>query len=266
MDVQIYGDIKNSVKKLLNIDLTYYKDEQMKRRLDSWLVRSGNPTWTEYLKRLSNDNQELSKFRDYLTINVSEFFRDIERWQSLREQVIPLLLKDSAHHHPSTSGLRIWSAGCSIGDEAYTLAILLDEVAPRLNHFILASDIDRGALAKAKARGPYSQDDIRNISPAQRSTYFDVEGTKFFIKEKIAQRITFKEQNLMLDPFENNFDLIVCRNVIIYFTNEAKSLLYPKFQAALRPGGILFLGGTEIIPRPTDIGLRNQGVSFYLKV
>jgi chemotaxis protein methyltransferase CheR len=266
MDVQVYGDIKTSVKKLLNIDLVYYKDEQMKRRLDSWLVRSGVPTWTDYLKHIAIDNQELSRFRDYLTINVSEFFRDIERWQSLRQQIIPQLLKDSAHLHASTTGLRIWSAGCSIGDEAYTLAIMMDEIAPRLNHFILASDIDRGALQKAKARGPYTADDIRNISPAQRNTYFDVDGSRFYVKEKIAQRITFREQNLMTDSFENNFDLIVCRNVIIYFTNEAKSLLYPKFQAALRPGGVLFLGGTEIIPRPTDIGLRNQGVSFYIKV
>lgn len=265
MDLDTYTQVKTSIKKLLNIDLTYYKDEQMRRRLDAWLVRSGDPSWTNYFGRLSADGKELSRLRDYLTINVSEFFRDAERWEYLRRDVFPGLKKDAFRLHPTSGGLRVWSAGCSIGPEAYTLAILLAEECPNQRHYLLATDIDRGALKKATARGPYSADEIRNISPAQRSAYFDVDGQQFYVKEKLAKQITFREQNLMMDRFEDNFDLIVCRNVVIYFTNDAKTILYEKFQKALRLGGVLFLGGTEIISHSIDVGLQSRGISFYEK-
>jgi chemotaxis protein methyltransferase CheR len=147
LEAEQYGIIKTSIKRLLNIDLTYYKDEQMRRRLDSWLIRSGAQNWDVYLHRLSSDSVELRKFRDYLTINVSEFFRDPERWQALRTQVLPDLLKEALRTNPPRGGLRIWSAGCSIGPEPYTLAILLDEIAPGRDHTIVATDLDQGALA-----------------------------------------------------------------------------------------------------------------------
>jgi chemotaxis protein methyltransferase CheR len=265
METQTYDQIKISVKQLLGIDLNQYKDQQMIRRLDSWLVRSGMHNWDEYMHKLRANQQELSKFRDYLTINVSEFFRDADRWKAFQNEILPMLLKDAQRLHPG-KGLRIWSAGCSIGAEPYTLAIILNELAPNLQHYLLATDLDRGILQKARARGPYSADDIRNLPPQYKGNYFDAGGPPYFFKEKFASRVKFKEQNLLQDPFENDFDLIVCRNVIIYFTTEAKASLYANFQKALRPGGVLFLGGTEIIPRPVDIGLRNQSVSFYVKV
>jgi chemotaxis protein methyltransferase CheR len=258
MELEQYSQIKTSVKRLLNIDLNHYKDEQMRRRLDSWLIRSGTSTWDEYLKRVQEDAKEMSRFRDYLTINVSEFFRDSERWKALREKILPKLLE-------KTNSLRIWSAGCSTGQEPYTLSILLDEVAPGRNHTIIATDLDRGALKKAIARGPYTAEEIRNLTPAQRTACLETTTPPFYIKPRLAQRIQFREHNLFADPFEANLDLIICRNVIIYFTAEAKDILYKKFYAALRPGGVLFLGGTEIIPRPYEIGFRNQDISFYIK-
>ena len=161
--------------------------------------------------------------------------------------------------------MRIWSAGCSNGSEPYTLAIILNEIAPGRNHYILATDLDRSILAKARARGPYTAEDTRNVTPELCLKYFDAENSRYFVKENIGKRVTFKEQNMLTDPFENNFDLIVCRNVIIYFTMEAKAALYKKFHDGLRNGGYLFLGGTEIIPRPSEIGLSNKGGSFYQK-
>jgi chemotaxis protein methyltransferase CheR len=264
MEAETYTLVKSSVKKILNIDLNYYKDEQMKRRLDSWLVRTRQPGWSEYFHMISSNVDERDRFRDYLTINVTEFFRDPDRWNLLRREILPELLKDLRGAWEPHKGLRVWSAGCSIGVEAYTLAILLDEEAPGVNHYLLASDMDRGALAKARAGGPYNMDEIRNLTAAQRSRYLDM-GSTNFIKQSLSKRITFQEQNMLEDRFESGFDLIVCRNVVIYFTNEAKTLLYKKFYSALRPGGVLFLGGTEIIPRPADIGFRNHGISFYLK-
>jgi chemotaxis protein methyltransferase CheR len=100
MEQQTYIQIKSNVKKLLDLNLDHYKDEQMKRRLDSWLVRNGAPNWDEYFARIRKEPKELSRFRDYLTINVSSFFRDPERWQSLKDLVIPRLFKEARQRNP----------------------------------------------------------------------------------------------------------------------------------------------------------------------
>ena len=258
MEPETYGQVKRSVKSLLDINLEHYKDVQMQRRLDSWLARSGTPSWPDYFKRLRDDPQELARLRDYLTINVSAFFRDPERWQDLRQRVLPALLKAGAR-------LRVWSAGCSIGLEPYSLAIVLDEVTPARRHHLLATDLDRGALARAQARGLFTADDIQNVSAAQRAAYFDPGGPPHFVRESLAKRIEFREQNLLTDEFEADFDLIVCRNVLIYFTAAAKDALYCKFHAALRPGGVLFVGSTEFISNGQGIGFSSYGIGFYQK-
>lgn len=267
MEEIVYEKIKQNVKRLLAIDLNQYKSEQMQRRLDSWLIRAGFPNWEEYFHNLGKNPTDLAKFRDYLTINVSEFFRDKDRWDSLQKTFLPSLIKECIANRSQgvNNGLRIWSAGCSNGSEPYSLAILLNELAPGRNHYFLATDLDRTILMKARARGPYSADDTRNVSADIRARYFDTIGNQYFIKDGIAKRVTFKEQNMLTDPFENNFDLIVCRNVIIYFTIEAKETLYKKFYEGLRAGGLLFLGGTEMIPRPSEIGFINKTGSFYQK-
>lgn len=265
MDLDQYAQIKLSIKKLFNINLDHYKDEQMRRRLDSWLVRSGAASWSEYLKYVQTDQKEQTRFRDYLTINVSAFFRDPERWQALRQNIIPELVRTSLQLKPSNPGLQIWSAGCSIGAEPYTLAIMLDEIGPARNHHILATDFDRGALAKCKARGPYTADEIQNLSKAQRATYLDNGGPPYFVKESLTKKIDFREHDLLSSPFPTDYDLIICRNVVIYFTSETKEVLYRRFYDALRPGGILFVGATEIIPHPQAIGFHSHGISFYRK-
>jgi chemotaxis protein methyltransferase CheR len=269
VDKEVYAQVKLTVKKLLDINLDYYKDEQMKRRLDSWLVRVGARSWPEYFQRLQTDEIELGRFRDYLTINVSAFFRDPERWQTLRQKVAPDLLESAAQRDPSEGSalpvpqLRIWSAGCSIGMEPYSLAILLEELTPGRRHYLLATDLDRDALAKAKARGPYASDEVQNMNPLQRSTYLQPGGPPFFATETLGQRVEFRELDLLADEFVPGMDLIVCRNVVIYFTEEAKSKLYRRFFEALRPGGVLFVGGTEVISHTSDIGFRSCGISFY---
>jgi len=264
MDATVYTQVKDSIKQNLKIDLTHYKDEQMKRRLDSWLVRTRATTWSDYFNLLSNDGKELERFRNYLTINVTEFFRDPNRWETLRKEVLPYLLKNQMDNR-QIAGLKLWSAGCSIGTEAYTLAILMAEEAPLQKYSILATDLDRGALLKARARGPYTQDDIRNLNVVQRQKYITAVAP-YYAGENLQRNIRFAEQNLLADRFDGGFDLIICRNVVIYFTAEAKETLYAKFAAALRPGGVLFLGGTEIISGSIKYGLQNFGISFYKKV
>lgn len=263
MELETYAYVKKNIHTLLDINLDYYKDEQMRRRLDSWLARRDARTWVDYVRRLRSDQEELARFRDYLTINVSAFFRDSERWQTLRNTILPELLSDARSR---SNPLRVWSAGCSIGAEPYSLAILFDEVIPQQRPTILATDLDRSALAKARQRGPYTLEEIQNLTPAQRATYLVPGGPPFYLKEHLLSRVEFREHNMLTDPFPLNMDLIVCRNVVIYFTSETKDMLYRKFLAALRPGGILFVGATEIIPRPQELGFRTHGISFYQKI
>jgi chemotaxis protein methyltransferase CheR len=263
MEADVYTQVKATIKQSLKIDLENYKAEQMKRRLDSWLVRTHASTWKDYFSLLSRDMLELEKFRNYLTINVTEFFRDSNRWITLRDEVLPYLINSSTGNHQN-DGLKLWSAGCSIGAEPYTLAILMADAFPRQKYHLLATDLDRGALAKARSRGPYSAEDIHNLDGTQRQKYLS-STMPYHVHENLQKHIRFEEQDLLADRFETGFDLIVCRNVVIYFTAEAKETLYAKFSAALRPGGVLFLGGTEIISGSVKFGLQNFGVSFYKK-
>ena len=141
----------------------------------------------------------------------------------------------------------------------------MNEEFPSQKYSILATDLDRGALDKARARGPYTQEDIRNLSPVQRKKYITA-ATPYHAVENLQKNIRFQEQDLFAATFDSGFDLIVCRNVVIYFTAESKEILYAKFCKALRPGGVLFVGGTEIISTPTAYVLQNFGISFYKKV
>lgn len=259
MEPEIYTQIKRSVKSLLDISLDNYKDQQMKRRLDAWLTRSGSNSWADYFHRLRAEPEELARFRNYLTINVSAFFRDPERWRDIRERVVPALLQ-------GRSRLRVWSAGCSLGQEPYTLAILLDELTPFRGHAIFASDLDRGALAHARARGPYNEQDLQHLTPPQLEKYFEPGPPPRRVTSALARRIIFREQNLLDDEFEGDLDMIVCRNVVIYFTDKGKLKIYQKFFDALRPGGVLFVGGTEFISQAAQIGFQNFGLSVYRKL
>jgi chemotaxis protein methyltransferase CheR len=258
MDANVYAQVKESIKRNLKIDLENYKAEQMMRRLDSWLVRSHTPTWNDYFDVLSVDVNELERFRNYLTINVTEFFRDPKRWDVVRDEILPYL------RNPSKE-LKLWSAGCSIGAEPYTLAILMADAYPQQQYSLLATDLDRGALLKARSRGPYTLEDIRNLDALQRQRYLS-STAPYFVNANLQKHIRFEEQDLLSARLETNFDLIVCRNVVIYFTAEAKQTLYARFSAALRPGGVLFLGGTEIISGAARFGLQNFGISFYRKM
>lgn len=263
MEMQVYETIKTQIKQLMQINLDHYKDEQMRRRLDSWLVRSGSATWNDYLVRVRSDAKEMTRFRDYLTINVTSLFRDPERWNALRDQVMPELLRVAAQLRPTNAGLRIWSAGCSIGAEPYTLVMMLDEIAPNRNHTILATDLDKGAVARAKTGGGFNEDEIANLTAAQRTKYLEPGGPPYRVKQSVIKKIDFREHNLLADPFPKDMDLVICRNVVIYFTTETKDLLYRRFSSALRTNGYLFVGATEILPRPLELGFVGAGISFY---
>jgi chemotaxis protein methyltransferase CheR len=257
MDELEYNYVKHQVRLLTGVDLNCYKAPQMKRRLKAYLTRLGYLNWPKFFRTLRANPAELSKFKDYLTINVSSFFRDPEKYNYLQTFILPALL----HHHPS---LRAWSAGCARGQEAYSLAMLLAEANGDLyQHRLLATDIDKSALEWAKTGGPYHADEITNVPTHLRLRYFNVNNNQYWIDEALRRRVIFRQHNLLADPIAGKFDLIICRNVVIYFEPEVKENLYRQFYDALRPGGVLFVGGTEIVPKATDMGFETINISFY---
>jgi chemotaxis protein methyltransferase CheR len=249
--------VKRQILKLTGVDLGCYKTPQVQRRLKNYLVRAGFPNWPKYFRTVRDDPAEINRLKDYITINVSEFFRNPEKFEYLRASVLPELLQTHAR-------LKVWSAGCSRGHEPYTLAMLLAEATDlHREHRILATDIDRSALAFAKAGGPYTAQEVAGVPPGLLCRYLERGSDSYHVKAALHSRVTFNYHNLTEDPFDEGFDLIVCRNVVIYFTAEVKDKLYRRFSAALRPGGVLFVGGTEIIFRPDQIGLAAIEHSFY---
>lgn len=254
-----YMIFRRKVKQLIGIDLDDYRSEQMTRRLGAIMTRSGAKNLTEYARMLEQDPRRLKEFSDYLTINVSEFFRDADRFAYLRSNVLPELLANNRR-------LNIWSAGCSNGAEPYSLAILLEELSPLKTHRLLATDIDEKVLRKAQEGRDYREQDVRNVPPQWLKKYFSLNGDRYAVSEAIRRRPVFRKHNLLNDAFEENFDLVLCRNVVIYFTNEAKEKLFYRFSCCLRPGGILFVGATEIIQNASLLGLESIRPSFYRRV
>jgi chemotaxis protein methyltransferase CheR len=247
------------IKQLTGIDLRQYRSQQMRRRLGSMLTRSGANDYVEYYKLLESDRSALQKFVESVTINVSEFFRNADKFRELETRFLPELLSRSAE-------LRIWSAGCANGAEPYSVAILLDELSPLGCHSILATDIDASILEKARL-GTYDASDVRNVTQQRLQTYFTHESSTntFTIKRRIREKVTFEVHDLLRDPYPTDLDLILCRNVVIYFTEQAKAALYKQFFDSLRRGGLLFVGGTEMVFGAGSIGYVTVSPFFYQK-
>lgn len=240
-----------------SIDLNQYKPAQMQRRITNFMGRHGVHTYVNFFHLIEGNPQLYKEFIDFLTINVTEFFRTPEKFNELEDKVIPDLLKIN-------SRLSIWSAGCSTGAEPYSLAMIMQDKTPQTRHRILATDIDAEMLAKAK-KGIYAAGDLKNIPQSRLAKHFTKTGDSYILSEDIKNRIEFQRHNLLLDKFDTGFDLILCRNVVIYFTEEAKDALYRRFFAALRPGGVFFVGGTEAILNFRDIGFEHYLPFFYRK-
>ncbi|MDY6892689.1 MAG: protein-glutamate O-methyltransferase CheR [Chloroflexota bacterium] len=258
MDDKEYSQLKTTILKLIDIDLEGYKSHQMRRRLEGFIARSKEPNVDSYCKMLEINGDSLTKLRDFLTINVSEFFRDKEQFDVLSTHILPDLLRRSRR-------LNIWSAGCSHGAEPYSVAILLNELTPNQKHRILATDIDNVVLTKARAGGPYTQSDIKNVKHHIITKYFTESDAGYKVADWLKQKVEFKQHNLFKDPFETGFDMIICRNVVIYFSDEFKNKLYQGFYNSLKGNGIFFSGGTETLLGCYDFKFTRLHTSFHQK-
>ncbi|TKC19717.1 CheR family methyltransferase [Robertmurraya kyonggiensis] len=255
--VQDYEQFVVNIKKKTGIDLALYKEAQMKRRLTSLYEKRGFRSFQEYYLAVSEDKKLLEEFLDRMTINVSEFYRNGKRWEVLEKKLLPKLLEKNGR-------LKIWSAACSTGEEPYTIAMILSKFMPLSQVQILATDIDENVITRAKI-GAYPERSLNEVPEDMKRKYFTQDGSFFKISEEIKKTVTFKKQNLLADPFGGPFDLIVCRNVLIYFTEDAKDILYKKFSGALKQDGIFFVGSTEQIFNPSVYGFETEDTFFYKK-
>ncbi len=254
-----YTLLKRRIRELIGIDINAYKPQQMRRRLDAFVARRAGDAVSDFCRNLGADTAALEEMRNMLTINVSEFFRDPLQFQRLERDVLPELLA------PAGKRLKIWSSACSHGEEPYSVALSLADLNAAARASILATDIDRVVLAKAKAGGPYLSQEIRNVSPKRLETYFTRTGDTYHVGEALRKRVEFRELNLLSDRFDSGFDLIICRNVMIYFSDETKARLFEQFHDALSPDGVLFVGGTEALLGGESRGFERIGGNFYRK-
>lgn len=254
--INTYEDFKAEILKMTGIDLTSYKERQMKRRIDSLIAKNMIENYTDYVNALKTDKEIYNEFINYITINVSEFFRNYSQWQILESEILPCLFHKN-------KDIKIWSAACSTGEEPYSLAMLLMKIAPFDNIKIIATDIDKTILARAQ-EGLYNEKSVDTV-PQEYRKYFSKEGDFYKISNEVKKRVDFKFHNLLSDPYPDNCDLIICRNVLIYFTEEAKSDIYMKFNKSLRMDGILFVGSTEQIILCNKYNFAPMKTFFYKK-
>ncbi len=254
-----YEQFKVQIYNLTHIDLNAYKERQMKRRIDALISKHKFEGYEPYVAEICKNSKLFEEFINYLTINVSEFYRNPEQWRNLENEIIPYLIQTFGNR------LKIWSAACSTGDEPYSLVMALSKFMPLSNIKIIATDIDRQVLEKAHV-GLYNQKSLEGVPKEFVAKYFNRIGEKNFqISDEIKKCVEFKQHNLLLDAYPENCDMIVCRNVVIYFTDEAKNQIYQKFNQSLNKGGILFVGSTEQIINYRELNYSTVKSFFYKK-
>lgn len=252
-----YDQLKRRIQSLLHLDLNAYKQEQMRRRLEAFVSQSGfSPT--SFTAQLNSDRTLLGKLADVITINVTEFFRDRAQFDHLRDAILPDLLKTRGR-------LRIWSAACSFGQEPYSVAMLLADAGAAHRATIVATDIDDAALATAANGGPYTAAQLHGVTADGLARHFEPDGERYRIGTALRRRVEFRKLNLLSDPFAAAFDLVICRNVMIYFSEDTKATLLQRFHAALTPAGVLFVGGSEALLNAPALGFERAGPNFYRK-
>ena len=253
-----YEDFKKDILGLTKIDLNSYKEKQMKRRIETLITKNHINSYKDYVALIKKDKEKFDQFVNFLTINVSEFYRNPEQWVILDREVFPELIKKFGKN------LKIWSAACSTGDEPYSLVMALSKHIPIKQIKIIATDIDKQVLDKARM-GIYKEKSIAAVPPEFKKKYFTQIGNSYQISDEIKRQVEFKEHNLLKDPYITGCNLIVCRNVLIYFTEEAKEEIYKKFNAALVSQGILFIGSTEQIMNYKDLNYQRKQSFFFQK-
>ncbi|MCR5250978.1 MAG: protein-glutamate O-methyltransferase CheR [Lachnospiraceae bacterium] len=280
MAINDYKYLKDKILALTGVDLNAYKEAQMKRRIDQLIAKRGVKDYPAYIELLKKDKEAMEQFLNHFTINVSNFYRNPEQWEFMDKEVIPLLISRFGKN------LKIWSAACSTGDEPYSLVMALSRHLPLNMIRIYATDIDKTILFKAK-RGIYVEKSLEDMPKDFKEKYFKkIEGSEleaiakekgnedlrtlrvaFKISDEIKNRVTFKQANLLESKdYPKDYHMIVCRNVLIYFTEEAKDEVFRRFHDVLVHEGILFIGSTEQITNYKAMNYARKNSFFYERI
>jgi len=243
------GDLK-AIRDILlekdGFDLDSYKDKCIQRRISFRIRTSGCKSVEEYIGLLKKKEDEVKNLLNALTINVTEFFRNLSTFDKLREVVFPDIFVTAER----IGTVNIWSAGCASGEEPYTVAIILKQFFPeelkRFNISITATDVDEGILQKA-AEGIYPKDRVVGVEPGLKARFFQEDRDRFRLSDEIKKMISFKKEDIFQEGMHKDKDLIICRNLLIYFSREKQEWVLNEFWKALKPGGFLILGRAEIL-------------------
>jgi two-component system, chemotaxis family, CheB/CheR fusion protein len=234
------------VKVSRGFDFTGYKRSSLVRRVNRRMAQVGIPSYVEYLDHLELHPDEFTALFNTILINVTGFFRDTEAWEHLRQEVLPALLAAK----PPSQPLRVWSAGCASGEEAYTLAMVLAELLGpaefRDRVKIYATDADEEALTHARQAG-YTERDVRAIPAELLDRYFDLTAGRYMFRKDLRRSVIFGRNDLVQDAPISRIDLLVCRNTLMYFNAETQARILSRFHFALGPLGVLLLGKAEML-------------------
>jgi two-component system CheB/CheR fusion protein len=241
-----FEDLLSFIRDSRGFDFTGYKRSSLTRRIRKRMQDVGIPDYADYRDRLETSAEEFRYLFNTILINVTAFFRDTETWSYLQREVLPELLQTVDPEQE----IRVWSAGCSSGEEAYSLAIVFAEAlgvaecAKRVK--IYGTDVDDEALRDART-GLYSARSLEPLSDELRNKYFEPNGTQFNFRSDLRRRVIFGRHDITRDAPISRLDLLVCRNTLMYFNVEAQSQIIGRFHFALRPSGYLFLGKAEML-------------------
>ena len=239
---QVFAILKN----VTNINYTYYKQTTVLRRIERRIVVTHNRSLQDYVNYLSNNEEEARLLAKEVLIGVTRFFRDPDYFDVLKDRVIKQIVLNAK----ASDLIRVWVAGCSTGEEAYSIAILFAEVFEELGEKrdikIFATDLDQESINFA-SRGIYGDNIIEDISVARLSRFFTRKGSKYVVNHEIRRMIIFAQHNVFQDPPFGKLDLISCRNMLIYFQTILQKNLFSIFHMALKDKGYLFLGRSESV-------------------
>jgi len=233
------------LKEVRGFDFTGYKRSTLIRRVQRRMADVGDSSYADYRDRLELHAEEFTALFDTILINVTSFLRDPESWDYLRSDIVPELLAQRP-----TGPLRIWSAGCATGQEAYSLAIVLaeamgwDQFRERVK--IYATDVDEKALATAR-QASYSHRELHGLTPDLLERYFEPSGQRWSFRKDLRRAIIFGRNDLVQDAPISHVDLLLCRNTLMYFTAETQARIVQRLHFALNPAGALFLGKAEML-------------------
>lgn len=249
IDASRRGDLKGLLRKIRkdrDLDLEQYRRSYTERRLSNRMRALGLATYRQYAHHLDEHPEEYAKLLDALTINVTEFFRDPTVYEILRREVVPTIISEKSRTR--TRSIRVWSAGCATGEEAYSLAMMfISAIGSRADDFslsVIGTDIDPKALEKAKA-ATYDVAKLEGITRSDQQRFITKSDDTFTIGQEVRDHVKFRRLNLFEDEPINIVDLVLCRNVFIYFTREQQNRVVESFFKALRRGGYLVLGRSE---------------------